>query len=69
MNKRRYLCWNGIEYDLSEWLTTTEFIKKYRLKNTSVINNWINRGNIPRENVIEIPELNYLRLVKIGNYK
>ncbi len=68
MKKNNYLCWEGVTYDLSEWLTTAEFVKKYKLKRIPAVNNMIYRGAIPLENVLEIPELNHLRLIKTGNY-
>ena len=59
---------NGQKYDLSEWITITEYVKRFDLNSTSVVSNWIKRGVIPAQNVLSIPELNDIRLIKAVPY-
>lgn len=58
---------NGVEYPLTDWLTPANYARKFELKNSMVVTNWIARGIIPAENVKEIPELG-IRLVKAIEY-
>lgn len=68
-NISRYLQLNGAEYNLSEWVTIKDYANMYNLSSTSVVSNWIERGVVPTENVVEIPELNDLRLIKNVRYR
>ncbi|GLU56158.1 hypothetical protein [Dyadobacter frigoris] len=56
-----------IEYDLSEWITLTDYSKKYNLS-ISRVQQWIIRGIVPSDCVIVVPELNYLKLLKNKMY-
>ncbi|WP_221394246.1 hypothetical protein [Dyadobacter sp. NIV53] len=60
---------DGQKYPLSEWVTMKEYCRRFGLKNTMIINNWINRKIIPRENILNIGQLNNLRLIKAVPYK
>ncbi len=60
---------DGRKYPLSEWVTMKEYCRRFGLKNTMVINNWINRKVIPQENILNISQLNNLRLIKAIPYK
>lgn len=51
------------EYSLREWMTLSDYCKKYSIK-PSRLSNWIDRGVIPDGNLIVIPELNGLKLIK-----
>ncbi len=42
---------------------------RFGINNTSKISNWISRGVIPPENVLELPELNGIRLIKAIPYR
>ena len=59
---------NGIRYDLGEWVTIAEYTKRFGIKSTNVVTNWIRRGVVPTENVITVPELNDIRLIKAVPY-
>lgn len=63
-----YLLINGTEYKLSEWISPTEYAKKFKLGSIAVVNNWIARGIIPESCVISIPGMKQ-RLVKAIPYK
>ncbi len=65
----RYLEMNGIKYNLKQWVTIKEYTRRYNLDSTSVVSNWISRGVIPPENVITIPDLNNIKLIKAIPYK
>ncbi len=65
----QYLKLNGIEYKLSEWVTPKKYAKLFGLESTMVVTNWISRGVIPPQNVITIPELNDLKLIKAVPYR
>jgi hypothetical protein len=60
---------NGFEYILSEWLTPKEYAKQYNLASISVISNWMKRGIIPKEDIVESKSLNGLKLIRNKIYK
>ena len=45
-----------------------DYIKKFDLKSTMVVNNWIKRGVVPAENIISVGRLNGLKLIKAVPY-
>lgn len=59
---------NGRKVDLGEWVTIAEYAKRFNLKSTMVVTNWIKRGIVPAENVLTVPELNNIRLIKAVPY-
>lgn len=59
---------NGKKVDLSHWITIAEYAKRFNLKSTMVVTNWIKRGVIPADHVITVPELNNIRLIKAVPY-
>ncbi|WP_221393742.1 hypothetical protein [Dyadobacter sp. NIV53] len=56
------------EYDLSEWITISDYSKKYNVT-VARVQNWIARGIIPDGSVIVVPELNHLKLIKNQAYE
>ena len=56
------------EYYLWEWITLSDYAKKYNVKIPRLLN-WIERGVIPDDAIIVIPELNHLKLVKNQLYE
>lgn len=63
----KYMELNGIRYDLGEWVTIKEYAARFGVS-TQVVTNWIRRGIVPAENVISVPELNDIRLIKAVPY-
>lgn len=59
----------GIRYDLAEWITPSEYAKKYSLKTAQVVNNWIARGLVKPENVLKISKLNISLVRDIENIR
>ncbi len=59
----------GQQIDLGEWITIKEYTRRYGLESTNVVSNWIKRGIVPSENIIEIKALNDIRLIKAMPYK
>lgn len=59
---------NGITYDLDEWLTIANYAKKYGV-DTHVVTNWIRRGTIPADSVVELTNINNIRLIKDRPYR
>lgn len=59
---------NGEKYPLDEWVMPAEYARQFNLKTTMVVSNWIRHGVIPPENILHIPELNDLRLIKAVPY-
>ncbi|GAA4458310.1 hypothetical protein GCM10023189_30350 [Nibrella saemangeumensis] len=57
----------GHRLNLAEWVTIAKYAQQHNLS-TQVVTNWINRGKIPHDCVIEVPELNNLRLIKDQTY-
>lgn len=64
-----YLSKNGVQFPLHDWVTIAEYIKRFGLNSTNVVSNWIRRGIIPPENIVDFPELNNLRLIKAVPYQ
>ena len=60
---------NGISYNLDEWLTFSQYAKVYSLKSTNVLTNWQTRGLIPADCVVELDQLNGLKLILNQLYK
>ncbi|TKT93978.1 hypothetical protein [Dyadobacter frigoris] len=56
------------EYSLSEWITTSDYVKNNRLA-IARVHNWITRGVIPKDCIVIIPELNHLKLIKNQSYE
>ena len=56
------------EYDLSEWITLSDYSKSNNLS-IARIQNWILRGVVPTDCVIVVPELNHLKLIKNQIYE
>ena len=56
------------EFALNEWVTLSEYCKRYELKSISVVSNWIVRGIVPKENIIRVREMNNLKLIKAVPY-
>ncbi len=63
-----YLHANGVDYQLSEWVTIKKYCQMYGIKDTNVVSNWIRRGIVPADNIQEIEELNGLKLIKAIPY-
>lgn len=59
---------NGITYDLGEWLSIASYAKKYGV-DTHVVTNWIRRGTIPADSVVELTNINNIRLIKDQPYR
>lgn len=49
---------------MGKWLTIKKYAEKYDLKSTNVVANWIARGTIPPEKMVQIEELNGIVLVR-----
>lgn len=58
----------GEKIELTDWVTITEYARRFELGGPNVVSNWIRRGVIPSENVRDFPELN-IRLIKAVAYK
>ena len=64
-----YVQQDGIRYELSQWVTLSEYASLHGLKSTNTVNNWINRGIVPPDCTVELRSLNSLRLIKNQPYK
>jgi hypothetical protein len=64
-----FLQQNGTTFPLTDWLTPAEYAKRFGLKSTNVVSNWIRRGVIPAENILHVPELNDIKLIKAVSYQ
>jgi hypothetical protein len=60
---------NGFDYILTEWLTPKEYVKAHNLASISVVSNWMKRGVIPSEDIVESKSLNGLKLIRNKSYK
>lgn len=59
----------GNRYDLSEWITPSEYAKKYAIKSAQIVSNWIARGLIPSENILKIDRLKLSLVRDIENIR
>ncbi|TLV02721.1 hypothetical protein [Dyadobacter luticola] len=66
---RSYLISRGEVVDLSEWVTIKEYCKRFNIKNIETVLNWINRGIVPKENVVIVEEFNNTKLIKAIPYQ
>lgn len=53
---------------MDQWVTISEYCKRFNIANTQTVTNWIQRGIVPEENVVTIPEYNNIRLIKAIPY-
>jgi hypothetical protein len=51
------------EYKLKDWMTLSDYCKKYNIK-PSRLSNWIERGVVPEQSVIIIPETKRVEINK-----
>ena len=59
---------NGVDYPLTDWLTPTQYIKKFNIASVATITNWVARGVIPADHVKDIEQLG-IRLIKAVPYE
>jgi hypothetical protein len=64
-----YLTYHGKQYSLAEWVPISTYVALHNLSTTNLISVWIERGVIPPSNVITIPELNNIKLIKNQVYR
>lgn len=64
-----YIEYKGIRYPLQEWVTITEYCKRFGIANTQTVTTWIQRGVIPAGNIVTIEEYNNIRLIKAIPYR
>lgn len=60
---------DGKTYDLSQWATFSQYAERYGLKSTNTISNWINRGIVPADCLVELHHLNSMKLIRCQPYK
>lgn len=63
-----YLITQGQIVDLTDWVTIKEYCRRFNIKNTETVTNWISRGIVPAENIRVIEEFNNTRLIKAVPY-
>jgi hypothetical protein len=63
-----YLIKEGKVLDLTEWVTIKEYCRRFDIKNTETVSNWIKRGIIAAEETIVIKEFNNIRMIKAKPY-
>ena len=59
---------HGFVVDTTQWLTIKRYAERYEVSQQVVVN-WINRGVIPADCVLTLPEFNDMRLVKNQPYR
>lgn len=64
-----YVEYKGIKYPMTDWVTITEYCKRFNIPRTQTVTTWIRRGVIPKSHVITIPEYNNIRLIKAVPYQ
>lgn len=57
-------------YDLREWVTLKEYVLRHEgITSTNIVSNWISRGVVPADCVVELPDLNGLKLIRDQVYQ
>jgi len=63
-----FLISQGHVLDLTEWVTIKEYCKRFGIKNTETVSNWIKRGIVPQEDTTIIEEFNNIRMIRAKPY-
>lgn len=63
-----YLIRQGKVLDLTEWVTIKEYCRRFGIKNTETVSNWIKRGIISAEDTMVIEEFNNIRMIRAKPY-
>lgn len=59
---------HGFVVDTADWLTIKRYAEKYGVSQQVVVN-WLNRGVVPADCTMILPEFNNIRLVKYRPYR
>ncbi|MBO0953170.1 hypothetical protein [Fibrella forsythiae] len=59
---------NGVHYFLGDWLTPSQYSKRFDIRNLSTIYSWIRSGTIPASNILYVEQLG-IRLIKAVDYR
>ena len=62
------IVYEGIEYSLGEWVTVVDYCRIHNQKPNTVMN-WITRGIVTKADLVIIPELNNLKLLRNISYR
>lgn len=60
--------YGGQTYSLNDWLTPERYRKAYGVEDEQALTDWIVQGLIPQEDIVSIPELNHLKLIRNRKY-
>ncbi len=63
-----YLIRQGVVVDLTEWVTIKEYCRRFDIKNTETVSNWIKRGIVPEDDTMIIEEFNNIRMIRAKPY-
>lgn len=63
-----YLIRQGKVLDLTEWVTIKEYCRRFQIKNTETVSNWIRRGIIPADYMMVIEEFNNIKMIRAKSY-
>ena len=63
-----FLISKGHVLDLTEWVTIKEYCRRFGIKNTETVSNWIKRGIVPEEDTAVIEEFNNVRMIRAKPY-
>ncbi|WP_146151540.1 hypothetical protein [Dyadobacter jiangsuensis] len=63
-----YLIRRGVVVDLTEWVTIKEYCRRFGIKNTETVSNWIKRGIVPEDDTLIIEEFNNIRMIRAKPY-
>lgn len=63
-----YLISKGEVVDWTNWVTVKEYCRRFDIKNTETVSNWIRRGVIPVEDTMIVEEFNNIRMVRAKPY-
>ncbi|MDR6806083.1 hypothetical protein J2Y45_003275 [Dyadobacter sp. BE34] len=64
-----YLIRQGEVIDLAEWVTIKEYCRRFGIKNTETVSNWIKRGIVPEDDTLIIEEFNNIRMIRAKPYR
>ncbi|MET7253128.1 hypothetical protein [Dyadobacter fermentans] len=64
-----YLIRQGVVVDLTEWVTIKEYCRRFGIKNTETVSNWIKCGIVPEDDTLIIEEFNNIRMIRAKSYR
>lgn len=63
-----YLLQQGRSIDMTEWVRIDEYCRRFGIKNTETVMQWIEQGIVPKDDTTLVEEYNNVRMLKAKPY-